>query len=80
MRRGLLLLVATCGVLGCQHAAPVTRPTRPHVSTAGRWTLPLDADDHEAFCVQTWPDDGYSVACTSVDDIRRYVRGRALAE
>jgi hypothetical protein len=51
-----------------------------------RWILATAADNADAFCVPTTleagvdPSDVFPLRCTTVGDIRRYVRAQRMAE
>lgn len=65
---------------GCSHRVSTT-PTAPHLK---QWVLAAGASNSDAFCVE-WtidvePGDARPLPCTTVADIRQYIRARRAAD
>jgi len=78
MGRVVLLLVALALVAGCRESVTTT-PSRPRQART-RWLLDPDADDADLFCVDTFVAGDFGVRCTTIKDIRAYVRYQRVAE
>jgi hypothetical protein len=85
-RAVLVLALFGFGALAdaCRQHAIAVIPTPPPQGL--RYILAAGADNADAFCVPTTleagtdPSEVFPLRCTTVGDIRRYVRGQRMAE